>query len=85
MHPAPPAFLTCLPPFPQVVDNKTGKSVDSTVRTSSGTFLARGEDEVVKAIEKRLSLITMIPEGGCSRGGPSQAFRACCSGCRLWC
>lgn len=45
-----------------VVDNKTGKSVDSTVRTSSGTFLARGEDEVVKAIEKRISLVTMIPE-----------------------
>ncbi|KAL4452128.1 hypothetical protein ABPG75_007790 [Micractinium tetrahymenae] len=45
-----------------VVDNKTGKSVDSTVRTSSGTFLTRGEDEVVRAIEKRISLITMIPE-----------------------
>jgi prolyl 4-hydroxylase len=46
-----------------VVDSTTGKSMDSTVRTSSGTFLARGEDDVVKAIEKRLSLITMIPEG----------------------
>jgi prolyl 4-hydroxylase len=46
-----------------VVDNKTGKSMDSLVRTSSGTFLARGEDEVVRAIEKRISLITMIPEG----------------------
>lgn len=33
------------------------------VRTSSGTFLARGEDEVVRRIEKRISLITMIPEG----------------------
>jgi hypothetical protein len=45
-----------------VVDNKTGKSMDSTVRTSSGTFLARGEDEVVRAVEKRISLVTMIPE-----------------------
>ncbi|PSC71217.1 putative prolyl 4-hydroxylase 6 isoform B [Micractinium conductrix] len=45
-----------------VVDNQTGKSMDSSVRTSSGTFLACGEDEVVRAIEKRISLITMIPE-----------------------
>ena len=29
-----------------VVDNDTGKSVDSTVRTSTGTFYGRGEDEV---------------------------------------
>ena len=29
-----------------VVDNETGKSVDSTVRTSTGTFYGRGEDEV---------------------------------------
>ena len=29
-----------------VVDNDTGKSVDSQVRTSTGTFYSRGEDEV---------------------------------------
>ena len=52
-----------------VVDNQTGKSVPSSVRTSSGTFLARGEDEVVRAIERRLSLITMIPEGAGAGSG----------------
>ncbi len=31
-----------------VVDNETGKSVDSTVRTSTGTFYGRGEDEVCR-------------------------------------
>ena len=46
-----------------VVDSVSGKSVDSRVRTSSGTFLARGEDEVVRRIEKRIALVTMIPEG----------------------
>jgi prolyl 4-hydroxylase len=45
-----------------VVDNQSGKSMDSRVRTSSGTFLQRGEDEVVQRIEKRISLITMIPQ-----------------------
>ena len=29
-----------------VVDLKTGGSVDSDVRTSTGTFFSRGEDEV---------------------------------------
>lgn len=45
-----------------VVDSNTGKSVDSTVRTSSGTFLGKQYDEVVAKIEKRLSMITMLPE-----------------------
>ena len=45
-----------------VVDSKTGGSVDSQVRTSSGTFLATHEDEFVARIEKRLAHITMIPE-----------------------
>ena len=40
-----------------VVDNETGKSVDSQVRTSTGTFFARGQDEVIAAVEKRLSLV----------------------------
>lgn len=38
-----------------VVDNETGKSVDSTVRTSTGTFFNRGEDEVIRRIEKRIA------------------------------
>ena len=45
-----------------VVDSKTGGSVDSDVRTSSGTFLGMHQDDVVTAIEKRLALVTMIPE-----------------------
>ncbi|KAK9797418.1 hypothetical protein WJX73_008984 [Symbiochloris irregularis] len=44
-----------------VVDNDTGKSVDSTVRTSTGTFFARGQDEVITSIEKRLSLVSHLP------------------------
>lgn len=45
-----------------VVDSKTGGSVDSDVRTSKGMFLAARQDDVVARIEKRISLITMIPE-----------------------
>ncbi|PWA74967.1 2-oxoglutarate (2OG) and Fe(II)-dependent oxygenase superfamily protein [Artemisia annua] len=44
-----------------VVDNDTGKSKDSRVRTSSGTFLARGVDETVAAIEKRIADFTFLP------------------------
>lgn len=41
-----------------VVDNDTGKSVDSTVRTSTGTFFARGQDPIIEAVEKRVSLVS---------------------------
>ncbi|KAI3824259.1 hypothetical protein L1987_05710 [Smallanthus sonchifolius] len=44
-----------------VVDNDTGKSKDSRVRTSSGTFLARGFDETIQAIEKRIADFTFLP------------------------
>ncbi|KAK9062046.1 hypothetical protein SSX86_019230 [Deinandra increscens subsp. villosa] len=44
-----------------VVDSVTGKSKDSRVRTSSGTFLKRGQDETVQAIEKRISEFTFLP------------------------
>uniref|UniRef100_A0A1J3DVT1 procollagen-proline 4-dioxygenase n=1 Tax=Noccaea caerulescens TaxID=107243 RepID=A0A1J3DVT1_NOCCA len=44
-----------------VVDEKTGKSTDSRVRTSSGTFLARGRDKTIREIEKRISDFTFIP------------------------
>ncbi|XP_010502545.1 PREDICTED: prolyl 4-hydroxylase 5-like isoform X2 [Camelina sativa] len=44
-----------------VVDEKTGGSKDSRVRTSSGTFLRTGHEEVVKVIEKRISDFTFIP------------------------
>lgn len=46
-----------------VVDNASGKSVDSTVRTSTGTFLAKAADEVIARIEKRVAQVTMIPLG----------------------
>jgi hypothetical protein len=36
-----------------VADSSTGKSVDSNVRTSTGTFLSKGQDEVVTRIERR--------------------------------
>lgn len=41
----------------RVVDRKTGKSVPSAVRTSQGAFLARKQDEIVSAIEKRVSQV----------------------------
>ncbi|KAG8373613.1 hypothetical protein BUALT_Bualt11G0042500 [Buddleja alternifolia] len=40
-----------------VVDSDTGKSTDS----SSGTFLARGRDKIVRNIEKRIADFTFIP------------------------
>jgi len=44
-----------------VVDSGTGKSKDSRVRTSSGTFLQRGQDKIVRTIEKRIADFTFIP------------------------
>ncbi|EOX90750.1 hypothetical protein QUC31_002737 [Theobroma cacao] len=44
-----------------VVDSETGKSKDSRVRTSSGTFLARGRDKTIRNIEKRIADFTFIP------------------------
>lgn len=44
-----------------VVDSETGKSKDSRVRTSSGTFLARGRDKKIRDIEKRIADFTFIP------------------------
>ncbi|WOL00028.1 putative prolyl 4-hydroxylase 3 isoform X1 [Canna indica] len=44
-----------------VVDSTTGKSKDSRVRTSTGMFLQRGQDEIIRAIEKRIAYYTFIP------------------------
>ena len=44
-----------------VVDSATGASVDSEVRTSSGTFLQYGQDDIVTRIEDRISHVTMLP------------------------
>lgn len=44
-----------------VVDSATGKTIDSSVRTSSGMFLNRGQDTIIKNIEKRIADFTFIP------------------------
>ncbi|KAK9165047.1 hypothetical protein Scep_000238 [Stephania cephalantha] len=44
-----------------VVDSATGQSKDSRVRTSSGTFLKRGRDKVIRNIEKRIADFTFVP------------------------
>jgi prolyl 4-hydroxylase len=46
-----------------VVDSETGKSKDSRVRTSSGTFLARGRDKIIRNIEKKIADFTFLPAG----------------------
>lgn len=44
-----------------VVDTATGKSVDSQIRTSFGTFLRRGQDDVVSDVERRIAEFSMVP------------------------
>ncbi|WOL11970.1 prolyl 4-hydroxylase, alpha subunit [Canna indica] len=44
-----------------VLDPKTGERLESKIRTSSGAFLRRGEDEIIMAIEKRIAQYTFIP------------------------
>ncbi|RLN42275.1 putative prolyl 4-hydroxylase 7 [Panicum miliaceum] len=44
-----------------VADNESGKSVQSEVRTSSGMFLEKKQDEVVTRIEERISAWTFLP------------------------
>ncbi|KAG6704735.1 hypothetical protein I3842_07G147600 [Carya illinoinensis] len=44
-----------------VVDSTTGKSKDSRVRTSSGMFLRRGQDKIIRDIEKRIADFSFIP------------------------
>lgn len=44
-----------------VVDSVTGRSKDSRVRTSSGMFLRRGQDKIIRNIEKRIADFTFIP------------------------
>lgn len=46
-----------------VVDTSSGGSTLSTIRTSFGVFLDRGEDEVVRAIEDRIAKWTLLPVG----------------------
>ncbi|XP_026396791.1 probable prolyl 4-hydroxylase 10 [Papaver somniferum] len=44
-----------------VIDVKTGGSTASKVRTSSGMFMKRGVNEVIKDIEERIADFTHIP------------------------
>ncbi|CAH9090763.1 unnamed protein product [Cuscuta europaea] len=44
-----------------VADNESGKSVESEVRTSSGMFLSKAQDEVVANIESRIAAWTFLP------------------------
>ncbi|GMH32459.1 hypothetical protein BSKO_00293 [Bryopsis sp. KO-2023] len=44
-----------------VVDHDTGKPKPSNARTSQGTFLARGMDDVVSRVEERVAQVTMLP------------------------
>lgn len=44
-----------------VADNDSGKSVESEVRTSSGMFLSKAQDEVVARIEERIAAWTFLP------------------------
>ncbi|KAL0925901.1 hypothetical protein M5K25_004276 [Dendrobium thyrsiflorum] len=45
-----------------VADNDSGKSVMSEVRTSSGMFLEKHQDEIVGRIERRIAAWTFLPE-----------------------
>jgi len=45
-----------------VADNESGKSVKSEIRTSSGMFLMKGQDEVVSRIEDRIAAWTFLPK-----------------------
>lgn len=45
-----------------VVDNDTGESFASEVRTSTGTFLDPGQDSVVSRIERRIALVSSLPQ-----------------------
>lgn len=45
-----------------VVDSRTGRRVESRFRTSSSTFLKRGQDNIISRIEKRIAAFALIPE-----------------------
>ncbi|WOK93963.1 putative prolyl 4-hydroxylase 6 [Canna indica] len=45
-----------------VADNESGNSIKSKVRTSSGMFLQKHQDEVITRIERRIATWTFLPE-----------------------
>lgn len=52
-----PSCAACV----QVVDTDTGKFKFDDVRTSSGYFLKRGQDEIIKRLERRIAEWTRLP------------------------
>ncbi|XVE68038.1 hypothetical protein DITRI_Ditri09bG0036200 [Diplodiscus trichospermus] len=44
-----------------LVNNESGQSIESAVRTSSGMFLEKAQDEVVADIEARIAAWTFLP------------------------
>ena len=55
-----------------VVDASTGGDASSEIRTSSGMFLGRAEDDVIETIEARIAAWTHVPE---SHGEGFQVLR----------
>ncbi|KAJ8546088.1 hypothetical protein K7X08_018671 [Anisodus acutangulus] len=45
-----------------VTDNESGEAIESELRTSSGTFLNKAQDEVVANVEARIAAWTFIAE-----------------------
>lgn len=44
-----------------VADNESGKSIESEVRTSSGMFLRKHQDDIVALVEERIAAWTFLP------------------------
>ncbi|KAL7094787.1 hypothetical protein ACP275_11G126500 [Erythranthe tilingii] len=44
-----------------VADSNTGMSVESEIRTSSGMFIMKAQDEIVSGIEERIAAWTFLP------------------------
>ncbi|XP_012840478.1 PREDICTED: probable prolyl 4-hydroxylase 6, partial [Erythranthe guttata] len=44
-----------------VTDSDTGESVESDIRTSSGMFLMKAQDEIISGIEERIAAWTFLP------------------------
>lgn len=45
-----------------VADNESGKSVASEIRTSSGMFLMKGQDDIISRIEDKIATWTFLPK-----------------------
>ncbi|GJY90389.1 hypothetical protein Tco_0505585 [Tanacetum coccineum] len=66
-----------------IVDSDIRKSTYSRVRTSSGTFLARGCDKIIQTIEKRIADFTFLPVAVGSVGRRVKSRRGASLGARV--